>query len=84
MRIWFIALKYLFHPATLYNVGDDEFHVVFDAANVGDDLREAIDVLNTKRARVPWRENRVIQYGIAGEGRWKSVKENRENGQEKR
>jgi hypothetical protein len=68
--LWFIALKYLRHAATLYRVGDDELHVVFDARNVGDDLREAIDTLNARRTRIPWQGNCVLQFGIAGEGRW--------------
>lgn len=70
-----MALRYFLHSATLYNVGDDEFHVVFDSTSVGDDLRETIDALNAKRTRIPWRENRVIQFGIAGEGRWKSTQD---------
>jgi hypothetical protein len=70
LPLWFIGLKYLHHPATLYHVGDDEFHVVFNAQNVEDDLREAIEVLNARRVRVPWQNYRVLQFGIAGEGRW--------------
>lgn len=73
--IWFIALKHLRHPATLYQVGSDEFHVVFAAHNVDDDLREAIKSLNAWRVRVPWQGNRVLQFGIAGEGRWADKKE---------
>lgn len=73
--IWFIALKYLRHPATLYHVGDDEFHGVFAAHNVGDDLREAIKTLNAWRVRVLWQGNRVLQSGIAREGRWADKKE---------
>jgi hypothetical protein len=73
LRCWFVALKYFFRPATLYNVGEDEFHVVFDPENVGDDFRQVIETLNAWRTRIPWRENRVIQFGIAGEGRWKSA-----------
>ena len=68
--LWFIALKYLYHSATLYHVGEDELHVVFDSKNAGDDLRAAIDDLNALRTRIPWIGNCVIQFGIAGEGRW--------------
>jgi hypothetical protein len=84
LRIWLIGLRYFFHPATLYNVGDDEFHVVFDPEGVGDDLRAMIEASNALRTRVLWRENRIIQYGIAGEGRWRSVEEAREVGRKRR
>jgi hypothetical protein len=69
-QLLFIALKCLRHATTQYRVAGDEWHVVFDARNAGSDLREAIDILNARRMRIPWPGNRVLQFGIAGEGRW--------------
>lgn len=56
--------KFIRRPATLYLIGNDELHVVFDPFQDQDDLRPLLDELNAKRVQLPWLNGLVVQFSI--------------------
>jgi hypothetical protein len=58
--------KFIRRPATLYLVGK-ELHVVFDPFPDQEKLRPLLEELNAKRMAIPWLNELVIQFSIAGD-----------------
>ena len=73
IRRWWLTLTNLRRPGTLYLVGEDEFHVMFDPFPNQEKLRPLLAELNVHRTRISWLGNRVLQFGFAGEDRLPGV-----------